>query len=62
MLGFFRYAYTEETGVDFDEEGVSLTSSVANVPDMMERKEKKASTATDHVVGLGDVLEEDKQG
>lgn len=55
-----RYACSEETGSDFDEEGVSLTSSVANIPDMVERKERMASTATDHVLGLGDDLE-DKQ-
>ena len=42
-----RYAYSEEMGDDFDEEGVSLTSSVDIA--MLERK------------GLTEDLEEDKR-
>lgn len=45
-----RFAYSEETGDDFDEEGISLTAA----GDMKERK-------LDHVFGLGEELEEDKR-
>ncbi|XP_058075379.1 uncharacterized protein LOC131223867 isoform X2 [Magnolia sinica] len=59
-----RYAYSEETGDDFDEEGISLTSSVAKATvDMvskLERKERKTASASDHVFGLGEG-EEDKR-
>ncbi|KAF2306553.1 hypothetical protein GH714_019401 [Hevea brasiliensis] len=43
-----RYAYLEETGEDFEEEGISLTSSV-DIATKLERK------------GLGEDLEEDKR-
>ncbi|OAY41646.1 transmembrane protein 87B [Manihot esculenta] len=43
-----RYAYLEETGEDFDEEGISLTSTV-DIAAKLERK------------GLGEDLEEDKR-
>ncbi|XP_010938027.1 uncharacterized protein [Elaeis guineensis] len=51
-----RYAYSEDTGDDFDEEGVSLTGSGAKgIGDMVNRK------TMDHVLGMGDDLEEDKR-
>ncbi|KAK9289299.1 hypothetical protein L1049_007454 [Liquidambar formosana] len=60
-----RYAYSEETGEDFDEEGIPLTSSGVKVAgDMatkLERKERMGPSATDHVFGLGDDPEEDKR-
>ncbi|XP_077232824.1 lung seven transmembrane receptor family protein [Tasmannia lanceolata] len=60
-----RYAYSEDTGEDLDEEGVSLTGSVAKVASDMvsklERKERKTASASDHVFGLGEDLEEDKR-
>ncbi|GLU14864.1 hypothetical protein SLE2022_314070 [Rubroshorea leprosula] len=46
-----RYAYTEETGEDSDEEGIALTSGAGDV----ERKERKVSSV------IGEVLEEDKR-
>lgn len=58
-----RYAYLEETGDDFDEEGISLTSSVAkisgDVAAKLERKERKVSSATD--LAFGEDIEEDKR-
>lgn len=48
-----RYAYLEETGDDFDEEGISLTSS-GDVAVKLEREERKASGAVED-------LEEDKR-
>ncbi|KAK1286782.1 hypothetical protein QJS10_CPB20g00086 [Acorus calamus] len=60
-----RYAYSEDTGDDFDEEGVPLTGSSTKASgDMLsklERKEKKTISSTDHVFGLGEDLEEDKR-
>lgn len=60
-----RYAYLEETGDDFEEEGISLTTGGTKVGgDMgakLERKERKASSATDLVYGLGEDVEEDKR-
>lgn len=61
-----RYAYSEETGDDFDEEAVTLTGSAVKVTgDMaiiLERKERKTSIGTDrHVFGLGEDREEDKK-
>ncbi|KAH6762885.1 Lung seven transmembrane receptor family protein [Perilla frutescens var. hirtella] len=59
-----RYAY--ETGED-DEEGISLTLTGGGVAvggelaSKVERKERKASIASDHVFGLGEDLEEDKR-
>lgn len=54
-----RYAYIEETD-DIDEEGISLTSSVAkmsgDVAAKLERKERKGSSAT-----VGEDIEEDKR-
>ncbi|BBG98143.1 F-box family protein [Prunus dulcis] len=61
------YAYSEETGDDFDEEGISLTGSGIKVAGSdlatkLERKERKASSAAEHhVFGLGEDLEEDKR-
>ncbi|KAK2981842.1 hypothetical protein RJ640_010359 [Escallonia rubra] len=58
-----RYAYSEETGEDFDEEAISLTSSVNMVGDMatmLERKEK-GSASTDNVISLGVDLEDGKR-
>ncbi|XP_043725104.1 transmembrane protein 87B isoform X2 [Telopea speciosissima] len=45
-----RYAYSEETGDGFDEEGISLVVSGV-----------KTATDVDHVFGLGEDLEEDKR-
>lgn len=60
-----RYAYLEETGDEFDEEGISLTSSGMKASgDMavkLEKKERKGSSATDLVYGLAEDLEEDKR-
>lgn len=51
-----RYAYSEDIGDDFDEEGVTLTGSGAKgIGDMVSRK------TADHVFGLGDDLEENKR-
>lgn len=59
-----RYAYSEETGEDFDEEGISLTASVAKAKgelvSKLERKERKTAGPADHVFGLGE-NEEDKR-
>jgi len=60
-----RYAYLEETGDDFDEEGISLTSGGMKASEDMavklEKKERKGSSTTDLVYGLGEDLEEDKR-
>ncbi|XP_059641160.1 uncharacterized protein LOC132283252 [Cornus florida] len=60
-----RYAYSGETGDDFDEEAISLTIGVKVANDagtQLERKERKGvSGATDHVIGLREDLEEDKR-
>ncbi|XP_052724333.1 uncharacterized protein LOC108346829 isoform X2 [Vigna angularis] len=51
-----RYAYLEETGDDFDEEGISLTSSVAKITgDVAAKLERKTDLA------FGEDLEEDKR-
>ena len=56
MYYLHRYAYSEDIGDDFEEEGVSLTGSGAKgIGDMVNRK------TADHVFGLGDDLEEDKR-
>lgn len=62
-LNCCRYAY--ET-VEDEEEGISLTGVGVVVggelASKVERKERKASIATDHVFGvLGEDLEEDKR-
>ena len=51
--GTCRYAYSEETGDDLDEEGISLTSSATNMSGM-------AVKGDSHIV-LGEDLEEDKR-
>lgn len=56
----------EETGDDLEEEGVSLTASgvkvAGDVAIKLERKERKMSSAADHVYGLvGEDPEEDKR-
>ncbi|XP_027333405.1 transmembrane protein 87A-like [Abrus precatorius] len=61
-----RYAYSEETGDDFDDKAITLTGSAVKVSGdmaiMLERKERKASVAADHhVFGLGEDREEDKR-
>lgn len=60
-----RYAYSEETGDDFDNEALSLTASgvkgIGDVASKVERKERKVSITGDHVFGLGEDLEEDKR-
>ncbi|KAI4355987.1 hypothetical protein L6164_000041 [Bauhinia variegata] len=57
-----RYAYMEETGDDFDEEGISLTSGVMKMSgdvSKLDRKERKGSAATD--LAFGEDVEEDKR-
>ncbi|KAL4620683.1 hypothetical protein ACB092_06G173100 [Castanea dentata] len=61
-----RYAYSEETGEDFEEEAISLTGGgimvAGDLATKLERKERKVSIAADHhVFGLGEDLEEDKR-
>ncbi|XP_008456965.2 uncharacterized protein LOC103496756 [Cucumis melo] len=61
-----RFAYSEDTGDDVDEEVVALTGAGIKVaPDLsnkLERKERKAPSASDHpVFGHGGDLEEDKR-
>lgn len=52
-----RYAYSEETGDDFDEEGISLTSGVMKMSgDVTVRK---ASSTTD--LAYVEDIEEDKR-
>lgn len=52
--GICRYAYSEETGDEFDEEGISLTSSAMHVGgDTVAKREFPD--------GLGEALEEDKR-
>ncbi|KAF3447920.1 hypothetical protein FNV43_RR08627 [Rhamnella rubrinervis] len=48
-----RYAYSEEAGDEFDEEGISLTSSATNMSGV--------AVKGDSHIGLGEVLEEDKR-
>lgn len=60
-----RYAYSGETGDDYDEEAISLTSGVKVVCEMgakLERKEKKGSGSVDQVLVVREELnEEDKR-
>ncbi|KAK9067774.1 hypothetical protein SSX86_011885 [Deinandra increscens subsp. villosa] len=61
-----RYAYAGDTGDDYDEEAISLTTGVkvdgGEVgTTMMERKEKKGLGSTDHLIGLTEDLAEDKR-
>lgn len=63
---FCRYAYSEETGDEFDEEAISLTGSgvkvAGDLATILERKERKVVTAPDHhVFGIGEDVEEDKR-
>ena len=51
---------------DLEEEGISLTGvgvkvAGGDIATKLERKERKASIAADHVFGLGEDLEEDKR-
>ncbi|PON50216.1 Lung seven transmembrane receptor-like [Trema orientale] len=61
------YAYSEETGDDFDEDSIPLTGSgvkvAGDLSTVLERKERKASLAAadHHVFGLSEDLEEDKR-
>ncbi|KAL5569650.1 hypothetical protein UlMin_026225 [Ulmus minor] len=59
------YAYTEETGDDFEEEGIPLSGSgvkvAGDLANIIERKERKASIAPEHHVFGLEVLEEDKR-
>lgn len=68
--GFYcRYAYSEETGDDFDEEAITVVGSGVKVSGematMLERKDRKASStslSTDHhVFGVVEDREEDKR-
>lgn len=61
-----RYAYSEETGDDFEDDGIPLTGSGVKVAGdfttKLERKERKLPVPADHVLGLGVVdVEEDKR-
>ncbi|GJR50083.1 hypothetical protein Tco_1400604 [Tanacetum coccineum] len=60
-----RYAYGGDTGDDYDEEALSLTTGVkvdgGEVGMVVERKEKKGLGSTDHLIGLTEDLAEDKQ-
>nr|GEV11152.1 transmembrane protein 87B-like [Tanacetum cinerariifolium] len=60
-----RYAYGGDTGDDYDEEAISLTSGVkvdgGEVGMVVERKEKKGLGSTDHLIGLTEDLAEDKR-
>ena len=65
-MGLCRYAYSEETGDEFEEEGISLTGSgimvAGDLATKLDRKERKVSIAADNLVfGLGEDLEEDKR-
>ncbi|KAK8301387.1 hypothetical protein E1A91_D04G015500v1 [Gossypium mustelinum] len=59
-----RYAYSEETGDELEEEGISLTSSSVllageSANKQLERKERRASNAD--LFRLGEEVEEDKR-
>lgn len=60
-----RYAYGGDTGDDYDEEAISLTTGVkvegGEVSMVVERKEKKGLGSTDHLIGLTEDLAEDKR-
>nr|XP_043636191.1 transmembrane protein 87B-like [Erigeron canadensis] len=60
-----RYTYAGDTGDDYDEEAISLTTGVkvdgGEVGTVMERKEKKGLGSTDHLIGLTEDLAEDKR-
>ncbi|MFS7976595.1 putative transmembrane protein GPR107/GPR108 [Helianthus anomalus] len=61
-----RYAYAGDTGDDYDEEAISLTTGVKVEggevgTTVMERKEKKGLGSTDHLIGLTEDLAEDKR-
>ncbi|KAM3287703.1 transmembrane protein 87B isoform X2 [Capsicum chacoense] len=58
------YAYSGETGDDYDEEAISLTTGVWVISDTgtkLERKEKKGSVSTDYVTDQREDPEEDKR-
>ncbi|KAF2319297.1 hypothetical protein P3X46_025878 [Hevea brasiliensis] len=61
-----RYAFSEETVDDSDEASIPLSESVVkaggDLASKVERKERKASTASEqYALGLGEDLEEDKR-
>ncbi|WOL14764.1 transmembrane protein 87B [Canna indica] len=57
-----RYAYSEDTNDDFDDEGVPLTGTAVRViGDNLSKLERKERKNTDLVFGLSDDLEEDKR-
>ncbi|URE09813.1 lung seven transmembrane domain containing protein [Musa troglodytarum] len=57
-----RYAYSEDTNDDFDDEGMPLTGSgVRGIGDNLSKLERKERKNMDHVFGMGDDLEEDKR-
>ncbi|KAL9421849.1 hypothetical protein AB3S75_034175 [Citrus x aurantiifolia] len=61
-----RYAYSEETGDDLEEEGIPLTGGgvmvAGDLATKVDIKERKVSSAIEpHVFGLGEDLEEDKR-
>ncbi|RWW25159.1 hypothetical protein BHE74_00003292 [Ensete ventricosum] len=57
-----RYAYSEDTNEDFDDEGIPLTGSgVRGIGDNLSKLERKERKNMDHVFGMGDDLEEDKR-
>ncbi|CAK9323421.1 unnamed protein product [Citrullus colocynthis] len=56
-----RYAYSEETGEELEEEGICLTSG-GDMGSKLERKERKGLIITgDHLYGHGEDTEEDKR-
>lgn len=64
FLADFSYAYSGETGDDYDEEAISLTTGVWVISDTgtkLERKEKKGSVSTDYVTDQREDPEEDKR-
>lgn len=72
MTHFFnlhRYAYSEDTSDEFDEEAVPLTNTglmkmttlTGDTMNKLERKERKATNTSDHMFGLVEDREEDKR-
>ncbi|PHU04642.1 hypothetical protein BC332_25464 [Capsicum chinense] len=64
VVGSSIYAYSGETGDDYDEEAISLTTGVWVISDTgtkLERKEKKGSVSTDYVTDQREDPEEDKR-
>lgn len=61
-----KYAYSEDTSDEFDEEAVPLTNTAlmkmtGDTVNKLERKERKATNTSDHMFGLVEDREEDKR-